>query len=289
MKKVLIIGANSYIAKKFIVKFNKIYQIFSVSHKQNKNHLILNELNSKHIDIIKSIDIVINLAGSNIGEKRWNKRKKQEILASRIDTTDTIVNLLNKFNPKAHLINFSAIGIYDTNKKQDEYNEIIYTKYNNFSQEITKKWEIIANKYLGNLTIVRLGVVINNDSSTYKKLISSFKFGFGIIFNNGTQYFSWIALEDLLNAIDFIIKNNTFGIINLTAPNPLTNNNLSKLIAKKYKTKILIKMPKFIIQLLLGQMGIELLINSLEVYPAKLNELGFKFKYPNFNQFLDSI
>ena len=206
MKKILIIGANSYIAKNFITKFNKIYEIFPVSHKQIKNHLLLDELSSKHVDLIKSIDIVINLSGANIGEKRWSQRRKQELLNSRLKTTEIIVNLLNKFNNQVHLINFSAIGIYDTNIKQDEYHEVSYTKYNNFSQEITKKWENIANNYQGSLTILRLGVVINQDSITYKKIITSYNFGFGIVFGNGEQYFSWIALEDLLNVIHFIIK-----------------------------------------------------------------------------------
>ncbi len=290
MKNILIIGANSYIAKHLIKKLTEMANIFLVSHKISKDHLYIDDLDTKYLDIIKSIDVIINLAGANIGEKLWTKKRKIELLESRIITTEKIVNLFNKYNPNAHLINFSAIGIYETNIKQDEYNQINYQQYNNFSQEITKKWESIALKYQGDLTILRLGVVLNADSITYKKLMLSHKFRCGIIFGNGNQYLSWIALDDLMVIILYVINNHSIGIINCTAPKPITNYQLNKDLGNKYKSKIYLKMPKFLIKLLFGQMGSELFLNSLEVHPTKLlQKLNYKFKYPDFANFLNSI
>lgn len=288
MKTILITGSTGYIATHFVKYFSEKYNFVLVSHKTIKNHVTLEEFQSNSV-LVSSINIIINLAGANIGDKRWTTSRKNELLQSRLLTTQKIVNLFNRLDKKPHLISASAIGIYPENLINDESTLIDYQRYDNFSAEITKKWEDLANQYLGPVTITRFGVVLGSDGGAFPKMLKPFLFYTGSILANGLQYTPWIALPDLLNALDHVISDQQTGIYNFVAPEMINNLQLANVIAQTWKKPIVCKMPAFIIKILFGQMGKELFLNSIKVSPTRLVTDKFVFIYPKLSEALKAI
>lgn len=288
MKNILITGSSGYIATNFIKKFAGKYNFIHLSHKKMKGHITLEELYCNN-RLVNSIDFVINLAGANIGAKRWNLSRKNELLQSRILTTQKIVSLFNGLGRKPHLISASAVGIYPEDLINDEFTNIDYQHYANFSQELTKTWELAAHQYRGALTITRFGVVFGSDGGAFPQILKPFLFYTGSILANGLQYMPWIALPDLLNAIDYVISNQQIGVYNFVAPNMANNRQLATLIAKTWKKPIICKIPKFIIKILFGQMGRELFLSNIKVLPTRLINENFLFMYPDLSSAVIAI
>lgn len=288
MKNILITGSSGYIATNFIQQFADKYNFILLSHNKKLGHITFDELyvNSK---LINSIDVVINLAGTNIADKKWSQSRKNQLLNSRILTTQKIVALFNQLNKKPHLISASAIGIYDENLISDESTSINYQKYANFSQEITKKWELTATQYTGAVTIARFGVVLGGFGGSFPKMLQPFLFYAGGVLSTGTQRMPWIALPDLLNALDYVISNQLTGIYNLVAPHMVNNRELSNCIAQTWHKPVLFRIPACAIKILFGQMGQELFLSNLQVVPTRLIESKFVFKYPNLSEALTAI
>lgn len=288
MKNILITGSNGFISRSFIQKFRGQYNFILLSHKRTPSHITLEKLESDE-NLVSSIDLILNLSGANISEKRWTGKRKRELLESRIFITKKIVSVFNATEHKPHLISASAVGIYDENLNNDESTEIDYYSYKNFSQEITKKWELAAREYQGPLTITRFGVVLGNSGGAFPKILKPFLMYLGIILSNGSQWMTWITTYDLLKALDYIITNQHIGIYNLVAPEVTTNLQLATTISKTWNKPIIGKMPALIIRILFGQMGQELFLNSIKVSPQKLIHQGFIFKYPNIAISLNAI
>lgn len=288
MKTILITGSNGFIASNFVNTFKDKYNFVLLSHKKIPSNITIEELYSNN-NLLNSIDLVLNLAGANIGDKRWTSKRKKELLESRIITTEKLVNIFNKLDKKPHLISASAVGIYTENVDNDESSIIDYQNHENFSQEITKKWELAAQQYRGPLTITRFGVVLSKNGGAFPKMLKPFLLYTGSILSNGLQYMPWIAMLDLLNALDYIISNQYTGIYNLIAPEIINNFQLSNAIAKTWNKPIIGKMPNFIIKMLFGQMGKELFLNSIKVSSNRLKQENFIFKYPNISDALIAI
>lgn len=288
MKNVLITGSNGYIATAFVKQFAGKYNFILLSHKTTLGHITWDELNDNR-KLIQSIDVVLNLAGCNIGDKRWSVKRKEEILSSRIETTQKLVNLFNSCDKKPHLISASAIGIYNSNQINDEETKIDYSHYANFSEEITKRWESEANEYIGLRTITRFGVVFSSNGGAFPKMLKPFTLGMGGILGDGSQYMPWVALPDLLNALDFLISYEKQGVYNIVAPDMKNNAELTKLIAKTWHRTSFMTMPKFLIKVLFGQMGEELFLSSIKVSPERLIGDKFTFHYPNLDSALIAI
>ena len=131
MKTILLSGASGFIASNFRKQFHNEYKFILLSQHKNTSSITLNELENTP-ELIRSIDIVINLAGANIGAKRWTTQRKQELLESRISTTKNLVRLFNEYNSEIHFISASAIGIYHPNQENKETESIDYSNYENF-------------------------------------------------------------------------------------------------------------------------------------------------------------
>lgn len=288
MKNVLITGSNGYIATAFVKQFSSKYNFILLSHNITAEHITWDELNNNR-KLIQSIDVVLNLAGCNIGDKRWSVKRKEEILSSRIETTQKLVNLFNSCDKKPHIISASAIGIYNSNQINDEETKIDYSHYANFSEEITKRWESEANEYIGPRTITRFGVVFSSNGGAFPKMLKPFTLGMGGILGDGSQYMPWVALPDLLNALDFLISYEKQGVYNIVAPDMKNNAELTKLIAKTWHRTSFMTMPKFLIKVLFGQMGEELFLSSIKVSPERLISDKFNFHYPNLESALIAI
>lgn len=225
---------------------------------------------------INDCNVIINLAGASIN-RRWNKRGKRLILESRINTTRRLTKMINKCNNPIHLISTSAIGIYSKDKVHTDES----TDYDNgFLAEVCKQWEIEAKKLHNDntITIIRIALVLDNHGGVLPKIALSAKMGFATIMGEGTQPVSWISLEDLINAIEFIFINKIHGTVNLSSPNPVDNNKLARFIKQKYNAPFIVRIPSFLIKSVLGESS-SIVLQGENVIGQKLIENGFAFTH----------
>lgn len=290
-KQIVITGASGFIASEFSRYFANEYDFIYISRKSNpsKNIYSWDDLGESPF-LIANASCVINLAGVNIGDKRWSKSRKQDILDSRIKTTEQLVALLNKLDNKPDLLCASAVGIYPTSGEFDEYYNIDFSHYANFCETVTKRWENTTKEYQGRVVNMRFGVVLSSHGGALTKILLPFKLGVGSGISDGQWSFSWISLPDLINAIDFLIRKNEIkGPINLVSPEIISYNKLIDTIVKIYNKKCWFNLPKWLVTIMFGQMGTELLLSGQTVTPKKLQEYKFSFKYPSIDSTINAI
>ena len=251
--------------------------------------VLFEQENKKELfDLINTCDIVINLAGAPIN-KRWSYKYKKELYESRIFTTRKIASAINKSDKCRLFISTSAVGYYDSEKCYDESN---ISKGGGFSAELCKAWEREALNVSPEVRVVimRLGIVLAPDGGALKKMLLPIKtVGVAAVAGNGTQSFTWIDRDDLFSAISFIIKNDSLqGIINLTAPEQLTQRRFTEILARHYNKKYLIPIPKCVIKLIYGEAS-EMMLNGQCVVPKHLIENGFRFQSPTLKKYLNNM
>lgn len=267
--------------------------------KQGHHLTILSRKNLKKsedkIDFITDLDardfnydIVINLCGEPISQ-RWSASKKQQIYHSRIDITEKLSEkIINSKTAPKLFISASAIGYYGTSLDKI-FNENSQIKSQNlFSQKICHDWEASASKAgrKTKLSIIRLAVVLGKNGGIIQKLSLPFKLGLGGKIGSGSQPFSWIALDDVINAINHIIQNNLSGTFNLSAPTTATNSEFSTAFAKVLKRPSFLTTPAFAMRLIYGEMAEELLLSGQKVFPKNLLENGFQFQFSELEKAL---
>lgn len=249
------------------------------------------------IEKLQSAEVVVNLAGKNLADKRWNETFKEAILESRVHTTKQLAGLLAQLGPKSPpLFNASAISIYGLQTQQtnqlplhvDEQATINWDSPTDFLAKVAQYWEQAttdAVKAGVRVVFLRFGVVLAKEGGALKQLVRPFQFYMGGPLGSGNQPFSWIAIDDAVNAIDFLLSQpNVTGPINLVAPDCLLQKNLAHAIAKVLGRPNAITMPAFMLQLMLGsEMANDLLLEGQNVYPRRLIDLGFHFNYPSID------
>lgn len=286
-QKFLITGGTGFIGSKLVEEILKDGHFVEVLTRKN---LISDQKKLKYIQNLNNnfdYDIVINLCGEPISV-RWSKKTKEKIYNSRINLTNELVNLIkNSNNPPKLFISGSAIGYYGTSDQLIFDEDSNPTTQNLFSQKICFNWEESARKVTDKtrVAIIRTGVVVGKNGGIIKKMLLPFKLGLGGKIGLANQYLSWIALEDEIAAINHIINNESLsGAINLTAPSVTTNKIFSKTLAKILNRPCFFDMPEFIVKILFGQMGEELLLNGQNVYPKKLLQSGYQFKIKSLDE-----
>lgn len=291
--KILLTGGTGFIGSALTKSLlNQGHHLTILSRKNIKNSA--KEI-AKEIDFINDLDakdfnydIVINLCGEPISQ-RWSAAKKEQIYHSRIDLTNKISEkIINSKNPPKLFISGSAIGYYGTSLNKI-FNENSQVKSQNlFSQKICKDWETAARKAEDKtkLAIIRLAVVLGENGGIIQKLSPPFKFGLGGKIGAGSQPFSWIALADVINAINHIIKKNLSGTFNLSAPTASTNSEFSTTFAKVLKRPSFLTTPALAMKLIYGEMADELLLSGQKVFPKNLLESGFQFKFSELEEAL---
>ena len=240
MKTIAISGASGFVGSSLNKYFSNLnYKVISISRDVLNNQEKLNE-------VISSSDIIINLAGANI-INRWSESYKKLLYSSRIDTTSKIVNTINTITNKPKLlISTSAVGIYDNKSTYDEKGN--YS--NDFLSNLCQDWEKEALKAKNESTkvsIFRFGIIMGKDGGALQKMITPFKLGVGGVIGSGNQAFSFIHIEDLLNAYKFVIENEYEEVFNLTAPVPTTNKGLTKALGKTLNRPTLFPVPEFVL------------------------------------------
>jgi len=234
----------------------------------------------------ENADVVINLAGASLANKRWTTAYKNELRNSRILSTQLLVEKINSLTHKPRLfISASGIGIYG--HRPDE----IITEDSPMDKEgyiptLCADWEEAAKNISNEIRkiIIRTGIVLSLKDGYMAKTRLPSLFGIAPLFGNGLQMQSWIHIRDLCNAIIFTIENyNLKGILNLTSPHPSSQAEISKLMANKSAGfSVPIPIPSGILKLLIGQMALTL-VESQYVLPKKLNDAGFKFEYTDIS------
>jgi len=241
---------------------------------------------------IEQQDIIINLAGEPIADKRWTSTQKQTICDSRWNLTEKLTQLIQVAKSPPHLfISGSAIGIYGRQQTPNIGEE--FTGYHTeFSHIVCAKWEQLALNAKSNKTrvcILRTGIVLSTASGALKKMLLPFKLGLGGKIASGEQIMSWIHIDDMVNAILFIIDNHALhGAINCTAPNPVSNRAFSRALASQLSRPCLMPMPKLAARLLFGEMA-DLLLYGQHVVPKKLLAQDFQFKYPTLTAAMSDL
>ncbi len=240
---------------------------------------------------LRTCAIVINLAGSPIGTKKWTTAYKEKIINSRINTTRKLVEAIHLLKEKPEvLISTSAVGIYDSFEVHDEFSTNYVT---NFLGHVCKKWEDEAFKLQSvnnvRLCIVRLGVVLGKDGGAWPHLLKPFKYGMGAKLGDGHQVFPFIHIKDVLSAFWYLIKRKeSGGIYNFVAPQMISNLEITKALKQRTRNSILPYVPEFLLRLLYGD-GADLLLIGQKVIPKRLIEDGFPFAYPDFNAVADDL
>lgn len=238
------------------------------------------------------IDAVINLAGEPIVGKRWSNKQKQVLCESRWAITKQLVAAIKAASsPPSVLISGSAIGIYG--RQQQQFIDEDYQPFHaEFSSELCQRWEQLALEAQSAKTrvcLLRTGIVLANEGGALKKMLLPFKLGLGGRIGNGEQYMSWLHLHDMLRLIDFLLQHPTLtGAFNATAPNPVTNTEFSRQLAGVLHRPAVLPMPAFVLKLMLGEMA-DLLLTGQRVIPAKLQQAGFTFNYPQLGDALEAL
>lgn len=225
--------------------------------------------------------VVINLAGASIF-KTWNKQNKEAIYNSRILTTRNIVDSISNNREKITLINGSAVGYYGFREKE-ELDENAAAG-DDFLAEVVKDWEAEAKKAKesgARVVLCRFGVILGKDGGALSKMLPVFKWGLGSPLGSGEQWFSWIALDDLVNIIMYIIEHEKIsGPVNCTSPKPVTNREMTRALGKAlHRPTWLPPVPRFVIKGALGEFS-NVFLKGQKVIPRKLLAEGFVFDYP---------
>lgn len=287
---ILISGATGFIGSSLIKKIlQDNHSIYALT--RNENHNLPSSVVSVNINSIASLDehfdIFINLAGENIASQPWTKKRKQALYDSRITLTDQVRTSLK--HPPKLVISMSAVGFYGV-AKNEIFDEDTPPKQG-FSHDLCRDWESSAKKFLNEDTrvvIFRLGVVLGLGGALDKMRIP-FLCGLGGPIADGHQWFSWIHINDVIKGIVNAINDEDFvGTYNLVAPQQIKQRVFAKQYASTLKRPAWITTPKFVFDLIFGEMAC-LLTHGARVIPERLDKQGFDFEFTEINEALRDI
>jgi len=240
------------------------------------------------VDEAGSADVVINLAGENVGSGRWTAERKRRILESRLRATGALVDAMRRALPKPRtFISASAVGFYGL--RGDETLDENSPNGAGFLAEVTRRWEEIARSADGmaRVVIFRFGVVLARDGGALQKMLLPFRLGIGGPIGSGNQWMSWVDREDVLRAVEWAIdRPEVRGTYNITAPEPLRNRDFSRALGRALHRPSFMPVPGFMLRLIFGDMADEAMLGGQRVIPARATREGFTFAYPTLDSSL---
>lgn len=249
--------------------------------------------NNNEIDhrCFEGVSVIVNMVGASIS-KRWTEDYKKTIIKSRTKTAKLLQDTIKKHNFKIdYVLSASAIGIYPSslvNYYDEDNTEISET----FLGDVVTAWENVVDEFklLGcKVAKIRIGLVLAKNDGALPKIVKPMRYGFGAAFGSGKQWQSWIHIEDLARIFMHALQYQLEGIYNGIAPNPVTNNDFTKMAADVLSRPLILpNIPKFAMQLILGEMHI-LLFESQRVSSQKIENKGFNFKYANLRPALEDL
>lgn len=239
----------------------------------------------------EDVDGVVNLLGEKINQ-RWNDEAKRRIMESRRTGTHNLVGTISALDRKPRmLVSQSAIGYYGDRAEAivDESSE----PGEGFDSEVTREWEKAAHEVEGTgvrLVVVRTGHVLDPRGGFLGQLLTPFKLGLGGPFAGGAQYVSWIHVEDEVGILLWALDNDgVSGIVNATAPNPVTNKAFSKALGKALGRPALVPVPGMTLDLMYGREFGKVLRGGQRVLPRRALDLGYEFQHPELDEALDNL
>src|SRR6266852_5951303 len=235
------------------------------------------DLKSIDAPALEGFDAVINLAGDGIANGRWTEEKKRRILDSRVNGTrllsETMAKLLRK---PATFINASAVGFYGD--RGDEILDEQSESGGGFLAGVCREWEKAtepASKAGVRVVNLRFGPIMAREGGMLAKLLTPFKLGLAGKVGSGKQYISWVAIDDVVGAINLALSDESLsGPLNIVSPNPVTNEEFTKTLGRVLSRPTVLAMPEFAARLAFGEMADEMLLVSQRVVPRKLKEGG---------------
>lgn len=297
-KNILVTGASGLIGPRLIKSLQeKGHQVSVLSRSPTKLKGVKAfkwDIENQTIDksAFNGIDTIIHLAGAGIADKRWTRRRKQLIIDSRVLSTRLLYNTISETNSEIKtIISASAVGYYG-----DRGDEILTETSKNgtgFLAQCCNQWENAVDdgiKYGIRVVKLRIGLVLSKQGGALSELEKPVSLFLGAPLGSGKQWMPWIHLTDLLAIIDLAIENPEFkGAYNACAPMPVTNQEFTKLLAKKlFRPVWPINIPEIVLKTLLGEMSAVVLISN-RTLPQKLLDMGFRFRYPGLDDALSEI
>ncbi|WP_125723433.1 TIGR01777 family oxidoreductase [Flavobacterium ustbae] len=294
---VLLTGGTGFIGKYLtdvLIEAGFSVSVLSRSDRENTPRVTYYkwDIKKNYIDknAILNADYIIHLAGEGIVEKRWTRRRKKAIIESRVRPVEMIYSILEMNNKKLEaFVTASGIGIYGAITSHKICTENT-PPADDFLGTTCQKWEEAADK-IGSLNVrtvkIRTGIVFGKNEGFLKKMIPTFKSGFGAILGSGKQYLPWIHIEDLCQIYLKAIQDTKLeGAYNASVTDNTTNARFSNTMAKLYDYRIwLPKVPPFVLKILLGQMS-EAVLTGQRISSEKIQKTGFEFQFTDLEKTL---
>ena len=243
-------------------------------------------------DVLRSVDVIINLSGSSIAKGPWSKKRKAEIFNSRIQSTRLLYKKLAELKHKPSLfINASAIGFYPSDR--DELMTEESPAGEGFLSHLAWSWEKEAVQIaeLGIRTVIfRIALVLSNEGGLLPKMKRAFALCAGSVLGSGKQYMSWIHIDDLCSLFLEAIQNKKWqGVYNAVSPNPVSNQEFTLTLSKLLRRPLLVpRIPAVVLKLFLGEMS-TLVLDGSRVSAEKVIKSRFRFRYPHLGNSLSSL
>ena len=241
---------------------------------------------------IEGSDAIVHLAGASIADGRWNENRKRVLRTSRVDATQNLIKSLKSLRqPPKVFICSSAIGYYGD--RGDEMLTEASAAGRGFLVEVARDWESAAlgAELIGMRTVLlRFGVILASHGGALPKMLPPFKLGLGGKLGSGRQWMSWILLDDVIGVIRAAIQSVGWrGPINVVSPNPVTNEEFTRTLARVLNRPAIFPAPKAMLRLMFGEMADAMLLASQRVIPEKLVAAGYPFSHANLETALRSI
>lgn len=293
---VLITGASGFIGSHLIAYLlARDYAVVGLTRQKDKLFRHPSLIWIQQLDELKTdrIDYVINLAGENIGKARWTAKRKQQLIQSRVETTQKLYRYLEKRQifPK-RIISGSAVGYYGIDPTE-QWTEVCTEQsapQSIFMSELCQLWEHAALSFQSQQTkIVRFGIVFANNGGILPQMLLPIKLNLVGRIGQGRQPVVWVHIQDVLRAIEFLMTKETAAqIFNVVCPEKMTQAQFAYIAAQQLKRKPCLSLPAFVLKGMLGEQS-QLVLNGQYVQPKALQDVGFEFKYPTLKQALEDI
>lgn len=298
-KHILVSGATGSIGSVMIPRLQKKGYRISILSRSSSNpfdDVTLHQWDPKSGTLddkaLDGVDIVLNMAGAGIGDKKWTRERKKVILESRLHALETLKNAVERSASKpTQLLSISAVGYYGY-----DTGSILVKEGSRFGDDflatVAKSWESKAAEFesLGlQVAILRLGIVLTPTGGALEKMEGPVKLGLGAALGRGDQYISWIHELDVSNLVDHVIKSELSGIYNAVSPSPETNKAFMKALAKAHgKPFFLPNVPGFVLKLILGQSA-SMVLGGNRVSSEKITNTGFGFEFDQLDDALQNL
>lgn len=300
MKTILITGGSGMVGKRLSeLLIGKGYKVIWLSRERYVKAQIPRyrwDYRKGEIDreAVEQADVIVHLAGSNLGDGSWTRLKKQKIVESRVQTAKLLLETVKKMDKKPEaFISASAVGFYG-----QETGEKIFTEEDNpadsdFLSRTCRKWEAEAFRFRDELDVrtvaLRTAFVISKDSEAFGKMVLPTRFGLGAPLGSGRQYLSWIHIEDICRLYLKAVEDSAMqGVYNAVAPEFITNAGFMKTLAKEMKRPFLMPpIPAFLLRLFMGQAA-DMVLYGSRISSQKVIDAGYEFTYPSVKEAIEA-